>query len=127
MVKRYDFIARSDEFQMEFEGEPRESKTGKYVLYADYEAHNWMADYCQKLRNAIADCIPLGEPCGDQALIDYPAKMKAELSDLRGRLEEAEEILNHVNLQFPLEDYGLDVLEDVRGFLATQPGEKGIY
>jgi len=43
--------------------------------------------------------------------------LRQELADLRGRLEEAEEILNHVNLQFPLKDYGLDVLEDVDEFL----------
>jgi hypothetical protein len=47
----------------------------------------WWMDHGQKLRNAIADCIPMDEPCGDQALIDYPAKMKAQLEEARRALE----------------------------------------
>lgn len=44
---------------------------------------------------------------------------------LKDQLAEATEILNHVNLQFPLEDYGLDVLEDVRGFLNIKRAVEG--
>lgn len=120
-----------------------QNDNGDYVPYSDYKAQldlaNAKADSFLKLSQGLEKQLDQAREelekeknhpkrcvcghyhcpiCGNQTVIDKD--FEAELVTLRTELAEATEILNHVNLQFPLEDYGLDVLEDVRGFLKKE-------
>ena len=78
MMKDCEQYKKSQKREVELCDEITTLKSHNAELQGELDGLKWTQEHCQRLRNAICDCIPHNDPCGDKALEDFPAKLKKE-------------------------------------------------